>query len=261
MSVTPDQQFPEPKDREQLLEFYIKERLREIGAVFGRSGIEGLKLEWVSGSSIKVKTGAADFADGSRRLSVTSDITVPSISLGANATGHVYLYNNAGVPAVEVIPQTTAAPTNYFGAAYQKGSDSTRRFLGSVCTDAGGNIYKFLHQGDAIHYLANTGVSPFRVLNAGTATSETDFDLSAVVPVTARIAGVRFINTATNAFAYLGNSMRADATNLISTLNASSEDTRERPLDASRQLSYKFNTAPSGGGALYADVLYYRFER
>jgi hypothetical protein len=255
------QKMEKPLDREQLIEMFLQQRLEELGTIFGNTHIEGLKLEWVSGSSIKVKTGAADIADGSRRLRVSSDITVPSIALGANAWGHAYLFNNAGAAAAEVIPQATASPTNYFGTAYQKGGDATRRYVGSFRTDASGNIYKFLHQGDTVYYLARTDVSPFRALNGGTATSETNVDLSAVVPVTSRVAGVRLINTALNTFIYYGNSQEADTTNLISTLNADSEDTRRLALDASQRFSYKFNTSPSGAGALYGDVLSYKFER
>lgn len=224
--------------------------------------LSGLKLEWLSASSIRVGTGVAVTPAGVV-VPVASAITVTGISLGASVAGHVYLYDDDGDPAVEVV---TTAPSNYFARAWKKTDDATRRYVGPVYTDASGNIYKFIHQGDAIHYLSNTGASPFRALNGGTATSETNVDLSVVVPVTNQGAQVRLINSATNAFVYLGNSLESDATSLISTLNAGAsgapaEDTRWMPLDGSRRFSYKFNTAPSGAGAFYADVLSYRFER
>jgi hypothetical protein len=235
-----------------------------LGATAGLGGqlLSGLKLEWLSPSSIKVNVGVAVTPAGVV-VPIPAAITVTGISLGNNTWGHVYLYDDDGDPTVEVV---TTDPANFFGTVYQKTGDATRRYLGSIRTDASGNIHKFLHQGDAVHYLAQTGAAPFRVLNAQTATTETNVDLSAVVPVTARVAQVRLINSATNAFVYLGNSLESDTTSLISTLNAGapgapSEDTRWMPLDGSRRFSYKFNTAPSGAGAFYADVLSYKFER
>ncbi|HEX8117322.1 MAG TPA: hypothetical protein VF521_08620, partial [Pyrinomonadaceae bacterium] len=142
MSLTTFQKIEKPADREALLEIFLQTRFDELGAIFGNAYIEGLRLEWVSANSVKVKTGMADLPDGSRRLRVAADITVSSISLGNNAWGHVYLYSNAGAAAVEVV---TPAPSNYFGGAYQKTGNATRRYLGSVRTDGSGNILNFLH--------------------------------------------------------------------------------------------------------------------
>jgi hypothetical protein len=70
-----------------LLELFLQSHLEDLGAVFGNTYIEGLRLEWMSSSSIKVKTGAADIPNGSRRLRVTADITVTGISPGASVCG------------------------------------------------------------------------------------------------------------------------------------------------------------------------------
>jgi hypothetical protein len=255
--LTTYQQFEKPLDHEQLLEHLIQQRLEELGAVFGNSYIEGLKLEWMSSSSIKVKTGAADIPDRSRRLRVTSDITVSSISLGNNTWGYVYLYNNAGVTAVEVV---TTAPVSYFGSAYQKTGDATRRYLGSVRTNGSGNIFSFLHQGDRIFYREQIAASPFRVLNGGTATSETAVSCTAVIPVTSRIALLHMVNTATNTNVSIGTS-DDNTSSLIRDLYVVQDVVGDTPLDSSQALTYKFATAPSGAGALYVDVVGYKFER
>jgi hypothetical protein len=134
MTLTTFQQFEKPLDRERLLELFIQQRLEELGAIFGNSHVEGLILAWASNSSITVAAGAADLPDGSRRLRVTSPITVP-VSVGANAWGHVFLYNNGGVPAAEVVMTN---PASYFGTAHQKSGDNTRRYIGSVRTNASG---------------------------------------------------------------------------------------------------------------------------
>lgn len=256
MSQTVFQKFEEPLDRLQLIEDFIKSRLGEIGAVFGNAYIEGLRLVWVSGTSITVKTGAADVADGSRRLRVTADIPVTSISLGNNAWGHVYLYNNSGVPAVEVV---TTAPAHYFGSAYQKSGASSRRYLGSVKTGATGNIFKFTHFLNDIFYLEDVSASPFRCLPAGSQTVETDVAVGGVVPPTAQIAQITAINTSTNANLLIGNPDDVTAVGLFAVPPAQ-RNAVMHPLTSNQTLNYKFDVAPSGGAG-YVDVRGYRFER
>lgn len=221
--------------------------------------IFGLKLEWLSSSSIKVKTGAATIPSGGL-MTVETDITVTGISLGNNAWGHVYLYNNSGSPAVEVV---TTAPSNYFGTAYQKTGASSRRYLGSVKTGASGNIFSFLMQGDRVLYREQLSAAPFRVLNGGAATSETTVNCgtagtnAGAVPVTSRIAVLRITNTSTTQFPLTGTSDDNTA-NLIRDVYV--EQVGETPLDASQALTYKYPASP-GGGVLYIDVVGYRFER
>jgi hypothetical protein len=261
MSQTIYQKFDKPADREALLELFLQQRIEEFGAVFGNAHIEGLQLEWVSATSIKVKKGAADIPDGSRRLRVSSDITVSSISLGASVWGHVYLYNNAGLAAVEVV---TTAPANYFGSAYQKTGAATRRYLGSVRTDGSGNIYNFLHVGPWMKYRVSVNLSPFRVLSSGTATSETSVSASAVVPVTSRLASLKFTNTTPNANSTTGTSDDSitfgGGTYGIATAGAGGSFFCDHPLNSSQAFTYLFDAAPASGGLL-VDVLGYLFDR
>jgi hypothetical protein len=165
--------------------------------------ITGLRLEWVSVSSIRVKPGAAQIPAGDLLIS-TADITVSSISLGNNAWGHVYLYGNAGVPAVEVV---TTAPAGYFGGAYQKTGVSTRRYLGSVKTDSSGNILNFQHDPltGFVRYLNNPFAAPNEVLATGTATAETTVQAgpsgpsAGIVPATSRMRRAMACTTSPNA--------------------------------------------------------------
>ena len=261
MSTTTYQAIEKPSDREQFLEIFFQSRLEEIGTLFGYAHIEGLQLEWVSTSSIKVKTGAADLPDKSRRLRVAADITVSSISLGNNVWGHAYLYSNAGVAAVEVV---TTAPELYFGTAYRKTGDTTRRYLGSVRTNGSGQIYKFQMQGNDVRYLEDSVSTPFRVLSNGTAAAETSVSCVAVVPVTARRTSVRLTNAATNAGGYAAFGASDDTITLPAAMLLAIASNFSffgvLYLDSAQAFTYAYNTAPTGGG-LYVDVLSYTFER
>lgn len=260
MSVTTFQQLTKPADREALLEIFLQQHFEDLGAALGNAYIEGLQIEWVSVSSIKIKTGAADVPDGSRRIRVTSDITVSSISLGNNTWGHAYLYNNAGVPTVEVV---TTAPVKYFGTAYQKTSDATRRYLGSIRTDGSGNIVNFLHdtRNNFMRYRGVIVNSPQRVLSNGTATSATDVDCSAVVPVTSKLALARASNSSATGIAWFGSSESITPTASSGTmvLTTQRDTTMALELNAPRVFKYIYDVAPTNG--LYVEVYGYWFER
>jgi hypothetical protein len=262
MSETTYQQFEKPAERERLLEAIVGLRLEEIGEALGNAHVEGLRLEWVSVSSVRVKTGAADVPDGSRRIRVTADITVAGLALGVSVWGHVYLYDNAGTPAVEV---NTTAPVKYFGSAYQKTGDATRRYLGSVRTDAAGNILCFNHNvgSNFIRYMANIIASPLRVLNGGVATTETSVDCSGAVPFTSRLMLGRITSTSTNADAYIGcsddNITLSTTAFLAVGVRGSLPEVHAVPLNTSQACTYLTNAAPNG--AVYIDVTGYWFER
>jgi hypothetical protein len=170
--------------------------------------------------------------------------------------GHAYLYNNAGVPAVEV---STTAPTNYFAAAYQKTGDASRRYLGSVRTDGSGNILDFQHNaGNRIKYRSN--VNNRLVLSAGTATTETNVSCSGLVPVTSRAAIIHAQNVSGNATnMWLGagsgasdDSLTPPTTGLavVGTLGGAKDWVDAVPINASQQFSYAFDVAPTSGGRL-----------
>ena len=212
--------------------------------------ITGLRLEWISVSSIKVKTGAAavigDDADEAALVVISSDITTSSISLGNNTWGHVYLYDDNGAPAVEV---NTTAPVNYFGSAYQKTGDATRRYLGSIRTNGSGNIYNFIHIREWMIYRA---------------TSETNVDCSAVVPVTSRFFEAEVQNAATSGNAVMGSSddgiAGGAATYGHHIVLVGKEYSLRHFLNTSQVCTYWYDGAASGGG-FYIDVIGYAFDR
>lgn len=229
-------------------------------SAIGSDFIRGLQLSWVSPSSITVGTGMAALPGGGF-VKVGVAVTVTSISLGANAWGHVYLYKDvSGNPAVEVV---TTAPASYFGTAYQKTGDATRRYLGSVRTDGSGNIHNFLHDPSCgfVRYRTNVAASPFRVLTNGTATAATDVDCSACVPVTARRLEARLTNLSSASAVNFGSSdgivPSAASGSLI--MGTSTAMVGPLPLNPAQLFKYIYDSSPTNG--LYVDVLGYWFAR
>jgi hypothetical protein len=107
----------------------------------GRGYIDGLQMQWVSGTALTVSSGAAYIEGSAAVLNAPSAIPKTSLSLTASTWYHVYLYDNAGTPAVELV--TTAPAAAYNGTARSKTGDTSRRYLGSVKTDSSGSIFNF----------------------------------------------------------------------------------------------------------------------
>lgn len=76
-----------------------------------------------------------------------------------------------GAAAIEV---SSAVPVSYYGTAYQKTGDATRRYLGSLLTGPASTLWKFRHNPALSEMLYNEGVpgtAPFvmfSVFNAAT---------------------------------------------------------------------------------------------
>lgn len=226
--------------------------------------IDGLKMVWVSGTALTVTTGAAYIPSLGKVLRASSDIAKTGLSLTASTWYHVYLYNNAGTPDIELSTTAPAAP--YSGTARTKMGDTSRRYVGSARTDTAGGIYNFLHCGTSVTYRNVQGGSPFRVLSNGTAITETTVSMAAVVPVTSKQVFVRVINNATSAATaqiYTGvsdDSAAGPPTSGIMTFDPTKDGFVYHPLDSSQSMTYWYRTAPSGGGA-YMDIYGYHYER
>ncbi len=233
--------------------------LRARVASLEQTAIVGLQLQWLSTSSIRITPGAACI-QGAGWIKSSANIDKTGISLGNNVWGHVYLYSSSGVATVEVV---TTAPAAFFGSAYQKTGDSSRRYLGSVRTNSSGALVNFLHyQNNRVMYREDIGGSTFRKLTAGSATTETTVDVSSAVPVTSRVALMRVANTATTtALSGTADDSAAGppAAGIRSFQPASDKDS-EHPLTSTQTLTYWLSAAPASGG-LYIDVFGYIFER
>ncbi len=167
-------------------------RFAEQAVVIPPGYIDGLNLVWNSDTSISVTSGSAYIEGAAAVVNMPAALTLSGLSLTASTWYHVYLYLNAGVPAIECV--TTAPATAYSGTARSKTGDTSRRYLGSVLTDTLGSIYNARYTGEMVLMRCPTiSSTPFRVLN-GRATVSTPVSCSGVVPITAISILVKLAN-------------------------------------------------------------------
>lgn len=170
----------------------VNARLAEQAVIIPPGYIDGLNLVWNSGTSISVTSGSAYIEGAASVVNVPAALTLSGLSLSASTWYHVYLYLNAGVPAIECVTANPATP--YSGTARSKTGDTSRRYLGSVLTDTSGSIYNARYTGETVLMRCPIGSStPFRVLN-GMATVSTPVSCSGAVPVTANSVLVKLAN-------------------------------------------------------------------
>lgn len=219
-----------------------------------RGHIDGLLLVWVSNTALTVRTGSAHVQSLNRAIEATADIAKAGLVLTANTWYHVYLFLNAGAPDVEIVTTAPAAP--YSGTARSKTGDTSRRYIGSIKTDASGFIQNFAQVGNEIRYRVGIDSAPFRVLSAGMATVATAVSLSAVVPETSRMAYLRYIADSTAAIR-LSSSDSAASYNYPGAPGSSSYI--DIPVNVVQELTYFNASAPAAG--VYLDVAGYTFER
>lgn len=262
ISFGPDVAFNEvadPDDINKLRAEIVAMQEYELSRATGF--IDGLKMIWNSGTSITVDRGAAFVPGVNKMLELADPVTKSGLSLSANTWYHVYLYLNGSTPDIEI--STTAPDVPYWGTARYKTGFVSRRYLGSLRTNASAQIYNFLQTGLTILYRDVLYGSPFRALNGGVATAETSVSLSAVVPITSRTAQLYLLNLSTSHGAYFGtsdDSASGPPTNGISAIGISSRVLLLFPISSSQAITYWYPTTPSGGAA-YIDVYGYVYER
>jgi len=223
--------------------------------------IDGLKMVWNSATSISATSGTCYIQGSSAVISFPSLLTLSSMSLTASTFYHLYGYLNSGTPAIELV--TTAPAASYSGTARSKTGDTSRRYLGSVLTDASGNIYNFQHSGDAIKYDSNINASPFIVLNAGRATTATVVSVSGVSPITSKTTSLLILNSDTVGaqIVYFSNAQLGSATttSYLGFCFYGSTEVMDFPTGTSQNLNYIFGATPTG--ACFIRVSGYLYER
>ena len=231
------------------------------GLVIPQGYIDGLQMVWNSATSISVTSGTAYIPSLGNVLVSNATLTLSGLSLTASTWYHVYLYSNAGTPAIECV---TTAPVLYYGTSYQKTGDNTRRYVGSVLTDSSSNIWNFKHNGSRYSWITNVanGTPPFRILSNGQALSATIINASGVMPVTAFTALLRGSDTDASIGVFL---MAGDYTPTVDdgqiALKANLVGFFEIASDSLQRFKYSFTgtTAPTGG--LYVDLIAFNFLR
>jgi hypothetical protein len=228
--------------------------------------IGGAKMVWNSGTSVSVTSGAMYIQSLAKVVAFPSTLTLSSLSLAVSTWYHLYGYLNAGTPAIEL--STTAPAAAYSGFARSKTGDTSRRYVGSIKTNASSAILNFGQVGTCVAYRNFQGGAPFRVLANGSSLTETTISLSGCVPVTSTLALVRLINTAGtgdgDAQVYTGTSNDSAAgppVSGITTVDPSKDAYITHPLDDSQAMTYWYRTAGVGGGGAYMDVYGYTYER
>lgn len=233
-------------------------RLAEQAVVIPPGYIDGLKLVWNSGTSISVTSGSAYIEGAAAVVNVPAALTLSGLSLTASTWYHVYLYLNAGVPAIECV--TTAPATAYSGTARSKTGDTSRRYIGSFRTSAAGSIIKFAQSGVSVLYLEDTNAAPFLVLSGGTATVTTSISAANVAPPTGISIKGTILNAATNAYIRISNSDGPSAaTGYITLASPNGVTATDIPINASQAYTYAYDAAPTG--STYHRVFGYTFER
>lgn len=231
----------------------------------GQGYIDGLKMVWNSGTSISVTSGAAFIPSLYKNLPSTSTLTLSGLSLSASTWYHVYLYLNAGTPTIECV--TTAPDAPYYGTARSKTGDTSRRYLGSVCTDGSGNILQFQHNAFAnkITYLG-ADYTPRNLLHGGKANAPTNISCAAIIPATAISVDILLTNADAGTDAETSNSSAGlpmgggTGHSYFGYARASSgAGIPDHPVDSSLQINY-MNLSTSTAG-LYIDLNGYTYER
>ncbi|PZS88131.1 hypothetical protein [Stenotrophomonas maltophilia] len=218
--------------------------------------IDGLKLVYVSATQIQVTNGAA-YVPGPKRIAELAAAVTLTPSLAASTWYHLYLTVTGATVGVESVTTAPAAP--YTGTARAKTGDTSRRYIGSFRTNASAQIIQFLHQGDHIDYLRISGVTELRVLANGQSVSDAPVNCANVVPVTSRLALLRFVNTDTTLDCLTGLSDIGTG-GIHYQLRMSSAVYAIHPLNSSQVMTYFWSvSAPTGG--LFIDVAGYYYDR
>lgn len=236
------------------------------GLVIPQGHIDGLQMSWNSATSISVSSGTAYIPSLGNVLVSNTALTLSGLSLTASTWYHVYLYSNAGTPAIECV---TTAPVVYNGVARNKTGDTSRRYIGSVLTDASGNLYNFLHDVEAaqVRHLVNTANAPFRILSNAQTSGSHNVSTAGVAPISGKQIYVRLVNLITAPAADTFFVSNPDFTPVVSSTayiisipGAGGEHYVFHPVSGSQQVNYFLpGTATSGG--CYMDVFGYTFGR
>jgi hypothetical protein len=150
--------------------------------------INGLNLNYVTSGSISVNPGSAYIPSLGRYSIVTGTITQSIPIVASNATGtwqNVYLYENSGVPSIQVTGTAVSVP--YSGVARTKNGDTSMRYIGSVFCDAGGYLHRFASEiygnVEKINWISNQNGTVFQPMPSGTsATNPTTLPIGHLIP-------------------------------------------------------------------------------
>lgn len=220
--------------------------------------ISGLVVSWSTATQIKVSAGNAYVQKAGYVVNLASEATI-NPTLSASTWHYVYLKDDG---TCEV--STTAPAAAYAGSARSKNtSGSEFRWIGQFRTDASSNIYRFRFSPDtnswAYPLAADSAI--YRVLSNGQAITSTAVSLAAFVPPQSTSAYIKASNTDTTDTCVIADGDTTAVGNATGyfTIAPAVRASLECPLNASQQLNYDFDAAPTGGA--YIDVMAYYCKR
>jgi hypothetical protein len=230
-----------------------------LGALLPPGYLDGLKLQWISANALTVSSGAAYVPSLGRVLRVPNAIAKTGLALTTSSWYHVYLLLNGTNPDIEIVTTAPAAP--YVGTARTKTSDTSRRYLGSVLTDANGAMWPFYHapQAGKVAYAGPGNSTAFRVLSNKQTRAESVVNCLGVIPVTANYVTVRVLFNRTvgdNAF-----SIGPASGQYWNNVGAQNCGFIDMPCPTGSLYAALNNDITDGNGGGYIDVEGYMFER
>lgn len=145
----------------------------------GKGYIDGLVLIYTGRRSLTVTAGSAYIPALGKVVKLASDKVLTGLTFAASTFYHVYQFENAGVGDIEL---STTAPVKYYGTAYVKGVDTSRRYLGSILSNINTDLWSWRHhpqRGTMMYTEGLPGQPPFVLLSGFTSTSVTPVDPTA----------------------------------------------------------------------------------
>ncbi|HDS1139572.1 TPA: hypothetical protein QDZ75_003642 [Stenotrophomonas maltophilia] len=163
------------------------ENFAELYGLMSQVQIAGHRLEYVDAGTLVVSGGMAWVPFVQRVVRVDDATYLSTGSIGANAWGHIYSYDDAGTGKVELSAVEPAAP--FQAGARTKMGDTSRRYLGSIRTAADGTLLKFIHnwQKGAVDYVVDLNTPSLTLLANGSNPSVTTVSAATAVPVSCRV--------------------------------------------------------------------------
>lgn len=223
--------------------------------------IDGLKMQWVSGTAITITSGAAYIESAGAVLMVSAAIAKAGLSLTASTWYHAYLYDNAGTPDIEISTAAPAAPYN--GTARSKAGDASRRYVGSVRVLASGAIAKFAQSGGRISYEENIQSDVFSLVVAGSATTATTLTCAGATPTTATHVSLSVYNNSASVVCWLANAdcnfSLGGGGNFLQIVGIRSTVGVDMPMAHDRSIQYVRSGSEAGGANVSA--VGYLYER
>lgn len=234
-----------------------------------RQHIEGLLPTFVSGTQVEVSAGSAWVPGASKVVEAAATITPVMPTLAASTWYYVYLYDNAGVGAIDI--STTAPAVPYAGTARAKSADTTRRYLGAFRTSNEAtprilNFRRFGPGGSQVewHEAMSGTTHALRVLSIAAASivanTRTTVSCAGAVPPTVR--GVKMnVQNLGGVSLYLDNSESGltGAAGMRFIVGGNNSE-RQIVLNASQELIY-YSASGTPTGNLILDVLGYTEAR